>query len=56
MDWPWPQTGCLLDTGPLPERFPGQYSIEAKAAWQPWIEAAMAGASLTELKALEPPK
>lgn len=53
-DWPWPRVGRLLDTGPLPERFPGQYSPEAKAKWQPWIEAARAGASLEELKKLEP--
>lgn len=53
-DWPWPVTGRLLETGPLPERFPGQYSAEVKAAWQPWIEAARAGASLDDLQKLEP--
>lgn len=55
-DWPWPVTGRLLDTGPLPERFPGQYSAESKNAWQPWIEAARNNATLDELKRLEPPR
>lgn len=53
-EWPWPQIGRLLETGPLPEGYPGQYSEAAKAAWQPWVEAARAGASLAELKELEP--
>lgn len=53
-DWPWPVTGRLLDSGPLPERFPGQYSPEAKALWEPWIRAARAGASPADLKEIEP--
>lgn len=53
-EWPWPATGRLLETGPLPEHYPGYYPDAAKEAWRPWVDAARAGASLAELKVLEP--
>jgi len=53
-EWPWPGIGRVIDTGPLPERFPGHYSVEAKRPWNEWIDAARAGASADELKELEP--
>ena len=48
----WPQVGRLYQNGPLPELFAGQYTPEQKSLWQPWVDAARAGACEEELAKL----